>query len=89
MLHPTSANQSIDKFLCLALPAEEDSSMNQHLPAQHELPDPASRRPFAPCKESNLALTNQQMPSIIPCTCSHWSIKVSCFVQLSGFLSIC
>ena len=66
MLSPMTAKQGLSKFLCSVLPKKEgrSRSANQHLPAQHKLPNHALRLPCAPYKESYPALTNQQMPRI-------------------------
>lgn len=64
MLSPMTAKQGLSKFLCSVLPKKEgrSRSANQHLPAQHKLPNHALRLPCAPYKESYPALTNHKCP---------------------------
>lgn len=63
---PTSANQNLTVSM-LGSPRKSGlRSTKQCLPAQHTLPDLAPRLPFAPYKESNPALINQQMPPSLP-----------------------
>ena len=67
-LSPTSANQNLTNFLSSALPEKEDlgqpvstCQLSTSYLTQLEFP-------FTPYKEGSPALTNQGMPSIIPCS---------------------
>ena len=65
MLCIMSANQDLTIFLCLGSSREgSPKSTSQCFPVQHKLPNLALRLPFSSCKESDLILTNQQMPRV-------------------------
>lgn len=66
MLNPMSAKQNLLKFLCLALAEKEGlgQPFNTFLLSTSYLTWP--RLSFTPCKGSNPALINQQMPSTTP-----------------------
>ena len=56
---------------------------------QHNVPDLAPRLPYFPNKESNLALTNQQMPSPTSLFLLLLPIKSLALYSSSDLLSIC